>query len=100
VGLPVRDQQGQEDSAEEYDPGEQVEDRTVHAVILHPVLPSKRRIGGGPNDADRDAIASRLMRYRDQNGQRGADVIDFLTMWPDARRSVVRVLGELQAASD
>jgi hypothetical protein len=50
--------------------------------------------------ADRDAIASRLMRYRDEKGQHWADVIDFLTMYPEARRSVVRVLGELQAASD
>jgi hypothetical protein len=27
--------------------------------------------------ADRDAIAMQLMRYRDQNGQRWAEVIDF-----------------------
>jgi hypothetical protein len=47
--------------------------------------------------ADRDAIASQLMRCRDENGQRWADVIDFLTMWPDARRRVVRVLGEVSA---
>jgi len=47
--------------------------------------------------ADRDAIASALMRYRDENGQRWADVIDFLTMYPDARRRVVQVLGELEA---
>jgi hypothetical protein len=25
------------------------------------------------------------MRYRDENGQRWADVIDFLTMYPEAR---------------
>jgi hypothetical protein len=49
------------------------------------------------DQADRDAISSRLMRYRDQNGQDWADIIDFLTMWPDARRQVVRVLGELEA---
>jgi hypothetical protein len=48
--------------------------------------------------ADRDAIASQLMRYRDQNGQRWADVIDFLTMDPDARRRVVRLLGEIEAS--
>jgi hypothetical protein len=29
---------------------------------------------------DRDAIASRLMRYRDQNGQGWADINDMLTM--------------------
>jgi hypothetical protein len=27
------------------------------------------------DDADRDAISSRLMRYRDQNGQGWADII-------------------------
>jgi hypothetical protein len=48
--------------------------------------------------ADRDAISSRLMRYRHQNGQRWADLIDLLTMWPDARRQVVRLLGEIEAA--
>jgi hypothetical protein len=47
--------------------------------------------------ADRDTISSRLMRYRDQNGQDWADIIDFLTMWPDARRQVVRVLAEIDA---
>jgi hypothetical protein len=49
------------------------------------------------DQADRDAIASRLMRYRDQNGQGWADIIDFLTMYPDARRQVVRLLGEIEA---
>jgi hypothetical protein len=38
------------------------------------------------------------MRYRDENGQRWADVIDFLTMYPDARRRVVRLLGELEVS--
>jgi hypothetical protein len=37
------------------------------------------------DQADRDAISSRLMRYRDQNGQAWADIINFLTMWPGAR---------------
>ncbi len=50
------------------------------------------------HQADRDAISSRLMRYRDENGQDWADIIDFLTMWPEARRRVVRVLGEIDAA--
>ena len=35
------------------------------------------------DQADRDSIASRLMRYRDQNGQDWADIIDFLTMHPE-----------------
>jgi hypothetical protein len=46
------------------------------------------------DQADRDAIASRLMRYRDQNGQDWADIIDFLTMHREERRRVVRLLGE------
>jgi hypothetical protein len=37
------------------------------------------------------------MRYRDQNGQDWADIIDFLTMYPDARRRVVRLLAEIDA---
>jgi len=38
-----------------------------------------------------------LMRYRDQNGQEWADTIDLLTMYPDARRRVARLLGESEA---
>jgi hypothetical protein len=49
------------------------------------------------DQADRDAIASRLMRYRDQNGRDWADIIDVLTMYPDARRRVVRLLAEVDA---
>jgi hypothetical protein len=49
------------------------------------------------DQADRNAIASMLMHYRDQNGQDWADVIDFLTMYPDTRRRVVRVLAEIDA---
>ena len=49
------------------------------------------------DQADRDAVSSRLMRYRDQRGDDWADIIDLLTMYPDARRRLVRVLGELEA---
>jgi hypothetical protein len=49
------------------------------------------------DQADRDAIASRLMRYRDERGDEWADIIDMLTMHPDARRRVIRVLGEIDA---
>jgi hypothetical protein len=51
------------------------------------------------DQADRDAISSRLMRYRDQNGQDWADIIDFLTMWPDARRRLARILGEIESST-
>jgi hypothetical protein len=49
------------------------------------------------DQADCDLLASRLMRYRDQNGQDWADIIIFLTMHPEARRRVVRLLGEIGA---
>jgi hypothetical protein len=50
------------------------------------------------DQADRDAISSRLMRYRDQNGEDWADIIDMLTLHPEEPRKVVRVLGEIEAA--
>ena len=40
------------------------------------------------DQADRDAITSHLMRYRDEHGNEWADIIDMLTMHPDARRKV------------
>jgi hypothetical protein len=39
------------------------------------------------------------MRYRDENGQGWADIIDMLTTYPDARRKVVRSLNELRSLS-
>jgi hypothetical protein len=47
---------------------------------------------------DRDAIAPQLLRYGDANGDGWADVIDMLTMYPDARRKAVRMLAEIDAA--
>jgi hypothetical protein len=49
------------------------------------------------DQADRDAIASELLRYRDGHGDDWADIIDMLTMDPEARRGVVRLLGEREA---
>jgi hypothetical protein len=49
------------------------------------------------DQADRDAISSQLMRYRDERGDDWADIIDMLTLDPDARRRVVRLLAELGA---
>ena len=37
------------------------------------------------------------MRYRDERGDDWADIIDMLTMHPEARRKVVRLLGEIEA---
>jgi hypothetical protein len=50
------------------------------------------------DQADRDEIASQLLRYGDASGDGWADVIDTLTMLPDARRKVVRLLAEIDAA--
>jgi hypothetical protein len=49
------------------------------------------------DQADGDAIASQLLRYRDGHGDDWADIIDFLTMHPEERRRVVRLLGEIDA---
>ena len=37
------------------------------------------------------------MRYRDGRGDYWADIIDMLTMHPEGRRRVVRLLGEIDA---
>ena len=51
------------------------------------------------DQADRDGIASHLLRYRDGRGDDWADIIDMLTMHPEARRKVVRLLGGIEARS-
>jgi hypothetical protein len=50
------------------------------------------------DQADRDAIASQLLRYRDDRGADWADIIDMLTLHPEERRKVVRLLAEIDAA--
>ena len=46
---------------------------------------------------DRDAVSSQLLRYRDGHSDDWTDIIDMLTMHPEERRRVVRLLGELDA---
>ena len=46
------------------------------------------------DQADRDAVASQLLRYRDGHGDDWADIIDMLTMHPEVRWKVARMLGE------
>jgi hypothetical protein len=48
--------------------------------------------------SDRDAISSRLMRYRNQNGDDWADIIDVLTPHPVARRNAAQLVGEIEPA--
>jgi hypothetical protein len=54
---------------------------TLRRVLIH-------------DQADRDAIASELLRYRDERGGDWADIIDMLTMHPEERRPVVLLLAE------
>ena len=52
------------------------------------------------DDEDRRVVSSALLRYRDEAGDELADVIDLLTMHPDARRKVVYMLAEIDAAGE
>jgi hypothetical protein len=45
-----------------------------------------------------NAIASEQLRYRDERGDDWADIIDMLTLHPQERRRVVRILAEIDAA--
>ena len=74
-----------------------IEDANLRAILetLDPKARDTLRRVLIHDKADRDAIASRLMRYRDQRGDDWADIIDMLTMHPEARRNVVRLLREL-----
>jgi hypothetical protein len=71
-------------------------------VLLRTLSPSAREhlrkvlIG---DQADRDSIASQLLRYGDGRGDDWADIIDMLTMYPEARRKVARLLGEIEATA-
>ena len=47
------------------------------------------------NQADR--VSSQLLHYRDGHGDDWADIIDMLTLHPEERRKVARLLGEIDA---
>jgi hypothetical protein len=49
------------------------------------------------DQADRDAVSSQLLRFRDGHGDDWAEIIDMLTMHPDARRQVARLLADIDA---
>jgi hypothetical protein len=48
---------------------------------------------------DRNEMSSILLRYRDGRGDERADIIDMLTVHPEARRRVVRLLAEIEASN-
>jgi hypothetical protein len=76
--------------------GEDGDLRAAFAALDPPARDKFRRVLIH-DQADRDAIASQLLRYRDERGDDWADIIDMLTMYPEARRKVARLLGELGA---
>jgi hypothetical protein len=51
------------------------------------------------DDVYRSGMAERLLRQRIDHSNSLADLIDMLTLDADARRTVVRLLGELEARS-
>jgi hypothetical protein len=57
---------------------------TLRRVLIH-------------DQPDRDALASQLLRYRDERGDDWADIIDMLTLHPEERRKVVRLLSKIGA---
>jgi hypothetical protein len=68
-------------------------------LTLSPSAREKLRRALILDQSDRDAIATELLRFGDANGDGWADIIDSLTMHPDARRKVVRMLAEIDAGS-
>ncbi len=50
------------------------------------------------DQANRDAIAMQLLGTRNHPARAWADIVDLLTLHPDSRRWVVRLLGEIDAA--
>jgi hypothetical protein len=49
------------------------------------------------DQAARDAISTQLLLYRDERGNDLADIIDMLTLHPEARRRVARMLAQIDA---
>jgi hypothetical protein len=76
------------------------EDRELRVLLLTlaPTMRDKLRNALIRDQDDRNAIASELLRYGDANGDGWADLIDTLSMYPDVRRKVVRMLAEIDAA--
>ena len=47
------------------------------------------------DQADRDGIASQLLRFKDERGTAWANLVDRLTLDPELRRQYARLLGSL-----
>jgi hypothetical protein len=77
-----------------------MDDPNLRAVLetLNPEARDTLRRVLTHDQADRDAISSDLLRYRDERDDDWTDIIDMLTLHPETRRNVVRLLGEMGAA--
>ena len=77
-------------------------DSSLRAVLemLDPLTRDALRCVLIQDQADREAVSSQLLRYRDGHGDDWADIIDMLTMHPETRRMLARMLAEIDAASD
>ena len=69
-------------------------------LTLSPTARDKLRRALILDQPDRDAIGTELLHYGDANGDGWADAIDTLTMYPDVRRMVVRLLAEIDATRE
>jgi hypothetical protein len=78
--------------------GEDSHDLRAILEMLDPLGRNALRRALIHDQADRDAVASQLLRYRDGHGDDWADIIDMLTMHPEARRRVARILSEIDAS--
>jgi hypothetical protein len=74
------------------------EDGDLRAALaaLDPPVRDKLRTVLIHDQADRDAIASRSDALPRPERSGLADIIDILTMYPEERRRIVRVLGEIE----
>ena len=82
-------------------PGELTEQPDLRALLetLDPSARGHLRRVLIHDQADRDVIASQLLRYRDGRGDHWADIIDMLTMIrrSGGKRKMVRLLAEIDA---
>ncbi len=77
-----------------------MDDTSLRAILetLDPLARDALRRVLIHDQADRDSVSSQLLRYREGHGDDWADIIDMLTTYPEGRRRVVRLLGEIEAA--
>jgi hypothetical protein len=76
-----------------------VDEAAVRTILrrLGPAARSDLRRLVVSNQQDRDRVAERLLRRRQLAANQIAELLDFLSLNQDARRTVARLLGEMEA---